>query len=210
MATTLRNMDNAAEMQVSAYLDKNFYPLYTQNFVRYTDRKTQMSGIDVSFDLGSLKDILVDEKALSHYVNRDLPTFAFELSFRSSRGDIIPGWFYDEQKRTEYYLISWIKATKDKGFQASDIMELDTLLVSRSAIQAMLASYGLTKAVAESKASAIRQNSIRGVSEKNLSVRPYYFYYSDQLAELPINLIVRKEILVSVATRRFTIIPTDK
>lgn len=207
MATTLRSMDNASEAQVAKFLDKNFYPKHTSNFKRFYDIETQMSGVDVQFDHQDLSGILVDEKASTHYVNRNIPTFAFELDFKITTGDVVQGWFYDEHKRTEYYLLSWIRASRDRYFQAEDIIKLDTLLVSRVAIQDMLSDYGMTKDLANAHAQEIRSMNIRGVSQRDLRNRPYYFYYSDYLSEAPINLIVRKEKLIEIATARFDIRP---
>lgn len=207
MVTTLRSMDNASEKQIAKFLDKNFYPAYTNNFKRFNDVETQMAGIDVQFDYKGLTGLLVDEKALTHYVNKNIPTFAFELDFKIASGEVVAGWFYDEHKRTEYYLMSWITASRNRYFQAEDIIKLDTLLVSRSAIQDMLEGYGMTKDLADSHAKNIRRMNISGVSQKDLRHKPYYFYYSDQLGEMPINLIVRKEKLIEIATARFEIIP---
>ncbi len=120
---------------------------------------------------------------------------------------MVQGWFYDEHKRTEYYLLSWIRALRDRYFQAEDIIKLDTLLVSRVAIQDMLSDYGMTKDLANAHAQEIRSMNIRGVSQRDLRNRPYYFYYSDHLSEAPINLIVRKEKLIEIATARFDIRP---
>ena len=207
MATTLRSIDNAAEAAISKYLDTYFYPICTKNFVRYNDYETQMLGVDTKFDFNDLTSLLVDEKALTHYINKDLPTFAFEINFLSGGQRLIPGWFYDEKKTTQYYLLSWITAKKDKNISADDITKLDTLLVSRHRIIEMLSAYEMTKEGAERIAAELRRNSISGVSHKN-SQTPFYFFFSTQLAEQPINLVIKKSKLEEIATARFIIKPT--
>jgi hypothetical protein len=207
MATTLREMDNAAEAAISKYLDKYFYPVHTKNCIRYNDYATQMSGVDVKFDFKELVGILVDEKALTHYINKNLPTFAFEINFLSAEKRLIPGWFFDDNKATQYYLLSWVTAKKDDGISAEDITSLDTLLISRKRIIDMLATYDATKEYAEGIAADLRERNISGVSHKERQ-KPFYFFFSTQLAEQPINLIIHKSKLEEIATARFTIQPT--
>ncbi|MBK8365378.1 MAG: hypothetical protein IPL24_17420 [Bacteroidetes bacterium] len=69
------------------------------------------------FDLEDEVNLLVDEKAMVHYVNKSLPTFAFEVSFKLATGKEVEGWLLDKSKLTQYYIIVWIWATKDKGFK---------------------------------------------------------------------------------------------
>lgn len=205
MATTLRGMDTSVDNEISRFLDNRFYPTNTTNFKRFGDVETQMAGIDVQFDFKELKNILVDEKAAAHYINKDIPTFAFELDFLA-RGEIVPGWFYDEAKKTEYYLCSWIKATKDRYIKAEDITELDIILLDRKALINKLATFGLTSETAAQISREIRTAAIYGVQKKDTRL-PFYFFFSSNLAEQPINVIVRKQLLKEIATQHFIITP---
>ena len=75
-----RKRDSHVEKQVSDFLDCYFCPKIVKNFSRYHDKTNQLNGIDV-FSIDNHKKLIVDEKAASHYINKDIPTFAFELSF---------------------------------------------------------------------------------------------------------------------------------
>jgi hypothetical protein len=205
MAGTLRNIDIAADAAIGQYLDKYFYPKYTRNFVRYHDVEHQMQGIDVRFDLGGSQNMLVDEKALTHYINQDLPTFAFEIAFLRGSGELTWGWFYDGGKLTRYYLISWITARKDKNITVEDIISLDTLLISRDAVRKMLSEHGITAQSALTTAKKIIDKGQFGYFERNDG--PCNFFFSNNLTEQPINIVVQKTKLVEIAKARFSIMP---
>ena len=205
MARTLRNIDNAADTAIGQYLDRYFYPKHTRNFVRYHDVEHQMQGIDVKFDLGGRKDILADEKALTHYINQDLPTFAFEVAFLRGSGELTWGWFYDGSKLTQYYLISWITARKEKNITVEDIIALDTLLISRDAVRQMLSGYGITAKTSLATAKQMIEKGKFGYFERNDG--PCNFFFSNNLTEQPINIVVQKTKLIKIAAARFSITP---
>ena len=206
MANSLRKSDSSAELEVGKYLDKYFYPQNTTNFKRFGDIETQMLGIDVQFDYKELKNILVDEKAMTHYINRDIPTFAFEINFISSAKTLIDGWLFDKAKKTEYYLACWLKATKDSDILCDDITEADCLLLHRAKIINMLADDNLDLRAINQMAIEIRSNGQAGPYQRDYS-KPYYFYYTTHLVEHPINIIIKKNKLIELSTARFTIKP---
>ena len=78
---TLRKQDSHAENAVAQFLDQFFYQKYVRNQIRYSDLETQLKGVDVTFDFEEQIQLLVDEKAAAHFVNKNIPTFAFELDF---------------------------------------------------------------------------------------------------------------------------------
>ncbi len=204
MATTLRKSDSAAEVEIGKYLDKNFYPHHVRNLVRYNDITHQMAGQDVKFDYKQITNMIVDEKAAAHYVNKDLPTFAFEINFLLQSGQLVDGWFYDNTKATQYYLLAWLWAKKDKGFSADEITKVDLVIIRRSAIIQMLESYNVDHERALRIATAIRENGTSGIHYRN-DARPFYFFYSSQLAEQPVNIIIKKSKLIELAIGRHKI-----
>lgn len=193
---TLRKQDNQSEAAVAAYLDRHFYPKYVTNFQRFDDLAHQLKGIDVQFEYQE-RTCIVDEKAAAHYVNKNLPTFAFELNFIGRDQRLHTGWLYDDKKETEYYLLSWIWAKKEKGFTADDITKLEIMLVSRKRITFSLAHHGLTKERAFDISKALRAKKQFGVSEK--TQKPFYLYYTKHLVEQPINVIIRKQALKKIS-----------
>ncbi|WP_345084835.1 hypothetical protein [Nemorincola caseinilytica] len=215
MPRTLRDMDHAADTALMQYLDRYFYPQHTTSYRRYNDKEHQLQGIDTICDIGDLKELLIDEKAVSQYINEDLPTFAFEVDFLRSSGELTPGWLFDTGKRTRYYLLSWIRADisndippreRSLHLTADNILSLDTLLVNRKAIINMLRNYGIDREYVEAIAPRIRATGKQGYYEKD-NDRPCNFFFSAQLAERPINIVVSKRKLEELACRRFTIVP---
>ena len=142
---TLRKQDSHAENAVAQFLDQFFYQKYVRNQIRYSDLETQLKGVDVTFDFEEQIQLLVDEKAAAHFVNKNIPTFAFELDFVGIDGKLKEGWLFDEKKETQYYLLSWIRAAKTKGFSCDDISQLEVLLVDRLKIVGLLKEFGLDK-----------------------------------------------------------------
>ena len=138
MSGSFRKSDSEAEIEVGKFLDNQFYFKYVKNFQRRITYEEQMLGIDVSFDLEDEVNLLVDEKAMVHYVNKSLPTFAFEVSFKLATGKEVEGWLLDKSKLTQYYIIVWIWATKDKGFKEKDITKIELILVKRDVYKRQL------------------------------------------------------------------------
>jgi hypothetical protein len=61
-----------------------------------------------------------------------------------------------------------------------------------------LSSEGFTKEVMNNKSILIRTERLAGATDKGLHQYIYYFF-SDQLSEQPINIIVRREMLERLA-----------
>ncbi len=198
MGTSLRKSDSAAETEVCKFLDKYFYSAYVSNFIRFYDLESQLSGKDVKFDYQGIADMIVDEKAAIHYVNQGLPTFAFEISFYANNGELTKGWFFDKSKLTQYYLLSWIWAQRERGFSCEEISRVELVIVKRDSILDMIRFYGLNDSRVQSIASAIRESGMPGVHHKDQRT-PFYYYYSTKLAEKPVNLIIRKQKLLELA-----------
>jgi hypothetical protein len=206
MTSTLRKTDSEAESEVAKFLDKYFYPRHTKNLIRYTDIAHQMHGIDLQFDYNNVSNMLVDEKAAVHYANKNLPTFAFEVNFLLSSGQLADGWLHDKNKSTQYYLLAWLWAKKDIGFKAEEITKADLILINRKCIVDMLSENGATHEKAVEYSEEIRQKNEAGAHYKNLN-KPFYFFYSPQLAEKPVNIIISKNELIRLSIGRHIIYP---
>ena len=205
MATSnLRSRDMKVEREIARFLDKHLYSQSVFTKAKRTDDlEHQLCGSDIIISIPSsnISDAVVDEKAQTQYINRPLPTFAFELSFISSSNSIIEGWFTDMAKSTEYYLLIWIsKCKKEWNITAEDIEELDYALVSRKKIHEYLAQFGYNKEQLQEKARKIRTNGIDGQIDKGNN-HPYWFYFTTRLAEQPINIVIRKNLLLQLADR---------
>lgn len=196
---TLRKQDSQAEVAVSQFLDQFFYPKCVRNQKRYFDLETQLKGVDVTFDFGDQTRLLVDEKAAAHFVNKNIPTFAFEVDFIGRDGELKEGWLFDEEKKTQYYLLSWIQATRTKGFSCNDITQLEVLLIERQAIIELLKEYEVDRISAMEISRELRMNNQIGPANKSTTV-PFYFYFTGHLSERPINIVIKKDALIRIGT----------
>ena len=199
-----RNRDSDVEKQVGDFLDSYFYPKIVQDFNRYTDKPNQLIGKDVSFSFGDLKHLIVDEKAATHYINKDIPTFAFELSFLLPTKTEVVGWLLDPGKKTEYYFLMWIKAKSNWDIKKDDIQEISATLVSRKKILNYLESITYDRGKLLRANDKIRLNNLDGALGK-AEKSPVYFYSSMDLSEQPINLIIKRKVLEKLALKNFKI-----
>ena len=202
MANTYRGRDMHVERVIAQYLDEHLYN--DDRFTRHdrTDgREEQLSGSDIIISVPSLgiKDAIVDEKAITHYMTRQLPTFALELSFLSQSGNIVEGWLTDSDKVTEYYLMMWPVATKPWSIEIEDIKYIDYLLVKRSDILQWLSSQGYTVDKLKEKAEIIRNTISENGAIDKVDGKDYWFFLTTKLAECPINVVIRKKIYESLA-----------
>jgi hypothetical protein len=206
MPLTFRNRDSNVEQEISRYLDRYLYPTEVTDFCRYSDRADQMRGVDVTFSIDNQKHIIVDEKAATHYINKNIPTFAFELSFLISSGTRVQGWLLDPSKDTEYYMLMWVMAKKDWDIILEDITRIDCLLINRQRIIDYLSSVGYNPDELMEKDSEIRVSKMDGAIDKSPDL-DYFFFSTSRLVEKPINIVIRKQKLIELAMKRFIVTP---
>lgn len=200
------NDDMNGEKILANFLDKFLYKkLDVKEFCRNNDLEKQFRGIDVVFVFKG-KEFIIDEKAQLHYpVPR--PTFAFELCFRKADKWKM-GWFYDETKRTEYYLLAW---PKRKEVEVSELIENDihtveVMLINRQKLRDYLFhTYKINKESIKTEIEKIIKANEFGPHPKNHSNIEHYYYYTNTLAETPINLIIKKNRLKKLAEFYFTV-----
>ena len=87
--------DLASEQDLYSYLD-DVYESLGLEMDRIEDKNLQLKGVDLIYK-GLRKAYYIDEKAQLHYINKDLPTFTFELDFMLYNVPKV-GWFLDEEK----------------------------------------------------------------------------------------------------------------
>lgn len=188
------NSDLKREQQLAPLVD-NYYStcLNQYTFKRVHDRKNQFAGIDVVFEHKTNgSSYAVDEKAQLDYINEDLPTFAFEISYIKG-GIFKKGWLFNASKKTEFYsLITAIYADEPNVFTSCKIT-----LVNRLKLIAFLEN----KKVTEKKLKTYidSSNTIHGklkLKELNDRTEGYLYVSSRNKAEKPINLILRLDFLL--------------
>ena len=195
---SLRKQDYQSEKAVADFLDAYFYPNQTTRFHRFESLNHQLKGIDVQFDFESCKQLLVDEKTAAHFVNKNIPTFAFEIDFIGSDNQLKTGWLLDSEKSTQAYLLSWIWAKKEKHYAVEDIEYLEVVLIQRSAIIDLLKRHDVDELRLKRISQEMRSTQNYGAHFKHPS-RPFYFSLTKHLVEKPCNVIIHKNKLIELA-----------
>lgn len=206
---SFRNIDSANEQMVARFLDDNFYlpPLFDKA-TRITDKQEQLQGKDiiVSSSLLNLDNAIIDEKDTAHYVNKDIPTFAFELSFLIGTNEV-EGWLTDKEKKTEYYLCLWpfadiVPNTKPAEFK--EITKLRYLLVKREDVLTLLQKKGFDRTRLLQKAKEMRTIVKGYIDNQRLKATDkeqygFYFMYTYFLQERPVNVVIPRYLLEEIA-----------
>jgi ABC-type lipoprotein export system ATPase subunit len=214
-----RKNDSIVEREIAKFLDEKLYSNKTlfKEFARTDDKEEQISGSDVvlSTSDGVLYRKVVDEKVAARYANMGLNTFSLELSFIGKNGNRRSGWFIDNTKKTEYYLLGWIVRAdipkKDDGSDRYDtntinqrnIKELDWALVSRQKIMDFLESKGWTLDKLALQDRKIREN---GKVKTKEFIDDVSFRYSDAYVEKPINILLKKDTFMKLSHMHGTIV----
>ena len=213
-----RKNDSIVEREIAKFLDEKLYSNKTlfKEFARTDDKEEQISGSDVvlSTSDGVLYRKVVDEKVAARYANMGLNTFSLELSFIGRNGNRRSGWFIDNTKKTEYYLLGWIVRAdipKDEGSDTYNtnainqwnIKELDWALVSRQRIMDFLESKGWTLDKLALQDKKIREN---GKVKTKEFIDDVSFRYSDAYVEKPINILLKKDTFMKLSHMHGTIV----
>lgn len=207
-----RSDDMSAEAQLARFLDQYLYNEFPNKdaFVsieRVRTKELQVSGVDVLFTAKDGRVFNVDEKAQLYYLNKDLPTFAFEISYL--RGErVATGWLCNTALKTDLYMLIWPHATQDtpKGIRWSQFTKAECLLVERKKLLEMLERQGLSLKKISDQANAIRAAGKTGRIPIH-DIPGIYYYASDpsRYKEAPINIVITKERLSSIAQRRYIV-----
>ena len=218
MEISNRKNDSIVEREIAKFLDEKLYSNKTlfKEFARTDDKEEQISGSDVvlSTSDGVLYRKVVDEKVAARYANMGLNTFSLELSFIGKNGNRRSGWFIDNTKKTEYYLLGWIVRAdipKAEGcdryntnaINKGNIKELDWALVSRQRIMDFLESKGWTLDKLALQDKKIREN---GKVKTKEFIDDVSFRYSDAYVEKPINILLKKDTFMKLSHMHGTIV----
>ena len=205
-----RVADMNAESELAHFLDENLYSQLLDegkflSIVRITDKEQQLQGIDVIAKTQT-SVAYIDEKAQLYYINKDIPTFAFELQFLKN-GRVIEGWFLNDDLKTDYYLLIWpfASVTDVKALKKGDFTKLDALMISKEKLRNKLTSLGLDKETLAQIASQLRRTRTYG--KITTGIQGVYYFASDstKYAEAPINIVVSKARLAALADAHYEV-----
>lgn len=208
------NSDFSKEKEVGKFLDEFLYrkKFINNDFKRIEDFKMQQEGIDIILD-----GTYIDEKSQIYYAGNSLPTFSFEFWNITSKKI---GWAINNSLKTEKYMLIWINNTSGKGkeFTCKDIKEIECMLIKKEKITEIIKKYFNGRDYMS--LNSVVYSEILRYSDKEDVV---YYFYKDSLeeivnssreehkkennyfalstskAEKPLNFIIRKKELESIA-----------
>ena len=197
--------DQHAEMILDEYLDKNFYDvLFHNHYSRIHDKENQWAGIDIIL-YGETHQLLIDEKAAVHYINKDLKTFTFELQFINRIHKLQQGWLYDKHKVTQEYAIYYIQSINENyaNMKVEDIISVEVLYINRNKLIQALETVGLDEEHLDKTLDYMRKNQQTYIKlNKDVNLQ-----YSPDYQEQPINVKVSKAMLYRLADSAYMIYP---
>ncbi|MHC5247507.1 hypothetical protein [Enterococcus sp. LJL90] len=223
--------DLANEAIISQWIRDYFFSTneYQGDFEYITDIESQKKGMDLVLHshvlFGDNARHVIDEKSASNYIKindmeRNMPTFAFELDYQGVNGKRNDGWLFGNQfKETEYYLINWLWAGNYSGEKGQkkdiDVTEITydsltkakCLLIKKEDIQDYLKKFKVTSRNYRIVSERIRNKSIIKENKKSLDDNFKFprVHYSPQLAEKPVNVVIHQNDLEKLAVKRICI-----
>ena len=178
------------ERRLSVLLD-DYYKKHLKhyNFERIRDVPLQLMGVDLILTHKTTgKTYFVDEKAQLYYLNEDLPTFAFELSYLK-KGTLKKGWLFDLSKKTDFYaLITAIYSDEPNIYTSGKIT-----MVNRKKLITLLKSKNLRFENFENR--NLKQGKIT-IQELNPQTEGYVYFSKNKKVEKPLNLILKLDFLI--------------
>lgn len=189
--------DKRKEEMFGAWLDNHFYIKMIgkyKSITRNADATMQKCGVDVIIEKNDGNIIYIDEKATLQYINKNIPTFAFEIRNTTSGAR---GWLYNPNYITDYYLLAWPNATDERIPNAESFTDTEVMSIKRSSVIQLLLDNGLTE---QGILDLVEQYQSR-ISETNkFEIAPgITLNFNQFLAERPINVVVKKNILSQYA-----------
>jgi hypothetical protein len=198
--------DKEAESVVADFLDQYLYPkLNIHRFQKITDLDQQHRGMDVVFTANN-QTYIVDEKAQLHY-NPPLPTFAFEVKYKKD-GQWKQGWLFDQTKKTEYYLFVWPKRDDVdlKELEVKHIKTTEVMLISRKQLLHYLNdSFQINEQTVDKEVNEIISANQFGRLHTIHPDSTHYYFYTQRLAETPINIVIQKNTIKQLALFHFVV-----
>ena len=186
------------EVAVAEALDELLYAIHFDETERIDDMEMQLLGVDVLCRHPETNEpIKIDEKAATSWANREISTFAFELSFLLGDKEL-EGWFLQRERRnqTTHWLCVWPRTEGGDISNANDIVKLEAMLIQCKSVRRWARRMASkTERGLEDCMRLLRNNaSINEINWAGLRI-----LISRNLPEQPINLLIPKDILRSLS-----------
>ncbi len=168
------------------------------DFERVDTLEEQLDGIDLILTHKKTgKTFFVDEKAQLDYLNKNLPTFAFEL-FYTKHETLKQGWLFDAKKKTQMYaLVTNIQKENDR------FVSCNITFVNRQKLLSFLAEKGLDEDFLKNR--FLEHLGFHGKIEVpglDLGREGHVHFSSKNKAEQPINLILQLAFLKEIGVAK--------
>ena len=186
--------DSKRESYVGEFLNSHLFDVYFEKSERITDKKRQLSGVDIICRHGDIPgELLIDEKAATSWANREIGTFAFELSFLLGEREI-EGWFLERDRKSEttHWLCVWPRTSGGQINSVEDIISAEVVLIECKSLRRWARRIAGKSTIYLEDCIQNLRNS-REISEMEWA--GLRVIISRNLPEQPINLLVPKEIL---------------
>lgn len=214
--------DLGQEQILGRFLDQHYQILYPDGcLTRVSDKEPQNKGIDLIYTKqseGRDVECYIDEKAQLTYLNKKLPTFAFELSYLLN-GAMRAGWLFDQNKVTTFYFLITEIFTKDPYKPLTHEDEIQSCVVTKVHRQQLIAFLSeceisnpdakdflinktgqtLTTAVCDQLAADFREyTNTNPDKEKSIKLNDKIkIYCSTHLNEQPVNVVINLKYLIN-------------
>lgn len=217
------NHDLNQEQILGKYLDRAYSSQERLGVLkRVSTPDYQNAGVDLIYsDEDNNFSYHIDEKAQLTYLNKSLPTFAFELSYILG-GVQKKGWLFDSKKTTYYYFLItgiYLKDGITKLSHEDDIAECTFTKVHRGNLLELLANSKitnpnsnqllqdfegkeLTESVCDEISDKLRDSEKESNNTKSIQLNKYMkIFYTGFLAEKPINLVINLNYILRKADK---------
>jgi len=196
-------LDNLYSGRISKKLDETAYKENLSNLKRYDDKETQVGGVDMTFTMDG-NDYRCDEKAAITW--RDLNTYAFEVTIVNKANTVQEGWLVNDKMNNDSYALIWLDRNerKTEKVKYADVPfdKIAVAIVKKKKLLDYLASINWTKEHLVRKA-----NKIRFYGDKNygnLFSDKCKFYFSTDLPEKPVNVLLPRKKVEELADKVFS------
>lgn len=160
----------------------------------------------------------IDEKCATDCSNRDLKTFALELSAeicdknaRISTGKRVDGWFI-KKNQTDIYAFAYVRAKSKEDLRNNNIIRFEVLfLKKKNLIEYISNTIGTPselKKLDENFRNEVLEGKIANYGEKGKKRykktinKDFTLCWSTHLAESPVNLLINKSLLRKLSFKR--------
>ena len=191
--------DLAQEKKLTPLLDSYYHKhLRFYDFKRVDEIEQQLQGIDLILTHKKTgKIFFVDEKAQLDYLNKSLPTFAFELFYMKNE-TLKQGWLFDAQKKTQMYSLVTNIQKENETFTDCNIT-----FVNRQKLLSFLVEKGFDEAFLKKR--VLEHSGFHGKMELpglDLRKEGHVHFSSKNKAEQPINLVFQLAFLKEIGVAK--------